>query len=123
MVISIELDGESYVLPKKTIKIAKLIDAAKATNSTEESYRNQYKLVSECIDKEKLNKLLDGDKLESADLVQLTILFLKIEQAYLSPVEEAREGLESRENEKMISAISNLGDAADKLVKLKDLKP
>lgn len=122
MNISIEIEGESIELPKKTLKIAKLIDEAKSATSTEKSYKSQYKVVTECVGKENADKLLDGNNLESVDLVSLSILFLKIENSYLSPVVETREEFESYGNQKTIDAFADLGNAAEKISKLADFK-
>lgn len=119
--ISVEIGNAEYPLVKKTIKIAKLIDAAhKSARTTVESYKKQYECVCACIGTDAAAKVLDGTTIDEIDLTELSIVFLKIEKAYITPVEEAN--AEINEQDKILSQVAQLGESIDKITKVKELK-
>lgn len=118
--VNVIYNDTEYPLAKKTLKIAKLIDAAHAISTpTSESYRKQYECVVACIGENTAAELLDGKSVDEIDLTNLSILFLKIEQAYVKPVEEANSEIQDKEN--IMQEIKELGEAVEKLSKAKDI--
>lgn len=118
----IEIEGEEFSLEKKTMKIAKLIDDAhKTVRTTTASYKKQYECVQACLKNENIvARLLDGSTIEEIDLTKLSILFLKIEQAYIKPVEDANKELLGIDD--TIDQVNQLGASIEKISKLKDLQ-
>lgn len=117
----VEIDGEEFSLEKKTLKIAKLIDDAhKTARTTAASYKKQYECVQACLKNENtVAQLLDGSTLDDVDLTKLSILFLKIEQAYIKPVEDANKELLGIDD--TIDQVNQLGASIEKISKLKEL--
>lgn len=118
MEIVVNINDVEYTLPKKTLKLAKMIDGAYAATSSEDSYKKQYVFVKEVLGAEKTKELLDGDKIEDVDLVLLSYAFVKIDKAYTKPVEDVRyEDEDSSVLDKMDKIIS-VGNAMDKVARM-----
>ncbi|MGO5053646.1 hypothetical protein ACTQ6A_14260 [Lachnospiraceae bacterium LCP25S3_G4] len=85
-------EGESFDLPRKTLKVAAEMDNVRKADSVSQtaSYRAQYKFVTEILGKENAEKILDAEKLEDVDLSTLSIVYLGIENAYIKRVEDYR---------------------------------
>lgn len=121
MEYTVTIDSQEYELPKKTLKIAKLIDAAKTATTSEISYRKQLELVETCIGTDKTIELLGSNRLDDIDLVMLSIAFLKIENGYLKPVEEVRESLQENDLAKLkdlakfSESLGNIGNLVENM--------
>lgn len=118
MEITVNISDMEFTLPKKTLKLAKMIDGAYSAVSSEDSYKKQYAFVKEVLGAEKTKELLDGDKIEDVDLVLLSYAFVKIDKAYAKPVEDVRyEDEDSSVLDKMDKIIS-VGNAMDKVARM-----
>lgn len=120
MELTVLIEDKEYKLPKKTLKLAKMIDSAYGATSSEDSYKKQYAFVKEVLGADAAKELLDGDKVEEIDLVLLSIAFVKIEKTYTKPVEEARDSDDDTDTIKKLDKIVSVGDAVEKIAKLKD---
>jgi hypothetical protein len=90
----LEYGNEEYELPKKTLKIAKMIEEVYKSNlQGAKTYEVQYKFVCDILGKSVANQLLDGKSINDIDLIRLSILFLSIDHAYKKEVEEFQEEL------------------------------
>lgn len=117
MELTVNIEDKEYQLPKKTLKLAKMIDAAYAALSSEDSYKRQYAFVKEILGADETNKLLNGDNINNIDLVLLSVSFKKIEKAYVKPVEDVEvESLDSSIDDKIDKLVA-VGEAVDKVAK------
>lgn len=115
MKLTVSIEDKEYILPKKTLKLAKMIDFAYGAASSEESYKKQYALVKEVLGADATKELLDGDKVEDIDLVMLSIAFVHIEKAYTKPVEDARD--DTADVMAKMDKIVSVGNAMEKISK------
>lgn len=118
MDLTVNIEDREYKLPKKTLKLAKMIDGAYSAVSSEDSYKKQYAFVKEVLGADETKDLLDGDKVEDIDLVLLSVAFVKIEKAYTKPVEDVRDD-DTDVMEKMDKIVS-VGNAMEKVSKMRD---
>lgn len=118
MELTVSIDDKEYKLPKKTIKLAKMIDSAYGASSSEDSYKKQYAFVKEVLGADDAKELLDGDKIEDIDLVLLSIAFVKIEKAYTKPVEDVRD--DDAETMEKLEKVISVGNAMEKVSKMRD---
>lgn len=83
-------DGKEYELPKKTLRVEKMIDDVyKAdTGTREQSAKVMYNFVREILGAENATKVLESDNINDVDTQTLIIVFKSIEDAYLARVME-----------------------------------
>lgn len=117
MEITVEIENKEFTLPKKTLKLAKMIDSAYGAGTSEESYKKQYAFVREVLGADATKELLDGDKVEDIDLVLLSIAFVRIERAYTQPVGDERNREDDREVMEKMDKIVSVGNAIEKISK------
>lgn len=115
MELTVTIEDKEFTLPKKTLKLAKMIDSAYSAGTSEESYKKQYAFVREVLGADATKELLDGDKVEDIDLVMLSIAFVQIEKAYTKPVEDARD--DSADTIAKMDKIVSVGNAIEKISK------
>lgn len=114
-------EGESFDLPKKTMAIAQIIDAAHKAKTSTESYKNQYKLVTLCLPAERAAELMDGKSIQEVDLVTLSLLFNGIEDAYTRRTDEqAKEREMALLNRPALETITAVGASAKNIKELAD---
>lgn len=86
------VNGKSYDLPKKTIRVAEEIEKAVNTDNSAAPLKEKYKAVlracQNIIGHEAAEEILGTNKIEDMDLSEITILFEKICDAYQAPVME-----------------------------------
>jgi len=112
-------DGESFDLPKKTMAVAQIIDAAHKAKTSAESYKNQYKLVTMCLPADKAAEFMDGKTLNEIDLVTLSVLFNGIEDAYARRTDEqAKEREMTLLNRPALETITAVGASAKNIREL-----
>lgn len=115
----IDISGNSYDLPKKTLKISKMIDEAYKSTVSEESYKKQYKFVCEVLGPDVANKMLDGTSINDIALDDLTIVFKGIENAYLKSVNEFNANLEAETlNNPAINKIIEMSKSIENINKI-----
>lgn len=120
MTYTVNINDTDFTLPKKTLKLAKMIDGAYNAPSSEDSYKKQYAFVKEVLGVEKTKELLDGDKLEDIDLVLLSVAFVKIEKAYTRAVEDARSEDDDEKVMEKLDKVISVGNAMEKVSKMRD---
>lgn len=114
-------EGESFDLPKKTMAIAQIIDAAHKAKTSAESYKHQYKLVTLCLSAEKAAEFMDGKSIQEVDLVTLSLLFNGIEDAYTRRTDEqAKEREMALLNRPALETITAVGASAKNIKELAD---
>lgn len=87
------VNGQSYDLPKKTIKVVEEMDkVAQIDNVKGLGIRDKFKALFDFIGclvgKEAAKEILGSDKLDEVDLSEVTLTFAKIKDAYDKPLED-----------------------------------
>ena len=90
MEYTIIVNGKSYDLPKKTLKVAEEIERTVSLDATSAPIKDKYKAVLKAcqniVGQEAADEILGSNKLEDMDLGEITILFEKIVDAYQAPI-------------------------------------
>lgn len=119
-------DGETYDLPKYSMKIADKLESVENQSQKNVSFRikckARYDTVSELLGKEVVNTLLG--KFEDSDPNEINILYLNIIQEYNKPIEEhnsaaAKEKMNDIDIDKMTELLKSLSGSEKILNKLK----
>lgn len=82
--------GNRHDLPKLTIGMSEEMDAIAKCSDNNERYRRQYDFMGQILSDEELAAELDGDSIETIDLVALNILYVAVVNAYALPVQKAQ---------------------------------
>jgi hypothetical protein len=87
------INGQSYDLPKKTMKVVEEMDkVAQIDNVKGIGIRDKFKalfdFISNLVGKENAKEILGSDKLDEVDLSEVTLAFAKIKDAYDKPLED-----------------------------------
>src|SRR5574344_501703 len=87
------INGQSYDLPKKTMKVVEEMDkVAQSDNVKGIGIRDKFKalfdFIGGLVGKEAAKEILGSDKLDEVDLSEVTLTFKKIKDAYDKPLEE-----------------------------------
>lgn len=114
MVYTVIINGQSYDLPKKTMKVVEEMDKVAQIDSVKglsirEKFKKLYDFIVSLVGKENAVEILGSEKLDEVDLSEVTLTFKKILDAYEKP-------LDDYEIEKSNSKFSNY--PLDKIVEL-----
>lgn len=114
MVYTVIINGQSYDLPKKTMKVVEEMDKVAQIDSVKglsirEKFKKLYDFIVSLVGKENAVEILGSEKLDEVDLSEVTLTFKKILDAYEKP-------LSDYEIEKSNSKFSNY--PLDKIVEL-----
>ena len=82
-------DGSVHELPKMTLAMSELTDAAQAATGRER-YEAEWELLSAALPAEALAAEVDGDGLETCDVVALECCYQGVVAAYAKPMLDAR---------------------------------
>ena len=87
------VNGQSYDLPKKTMKVVEEMDkVAQIDNVKGLGIRDKFKalfdFIGGLVGKEAAKEILGSDKLDEVDLSEVTLTFAKIKDAYDKPLED-----------------------------------
>lgn len=87
------VNGQSYDLPKKTMKVVEEMDkVAQIDNVKGLGIRDKFKalfdFIGGLVGKEAAKEILGSDKLDEVDLSEVTLAFAKIKDAYDKPLED-----------------------------------
>jgi hypothetical protein len=93
MQYTVIVNGQSYDLPKKTVKVVEEMDkVAQIDNVKGLGIRDKFKalfdFISNLVGKENAKEILGSDKLDEVDLSEVTLAFAKIKDAYDKPLED-----------------------------------
>lgn len=88
--MEIELNGETYELPKLTITLQEMLDTAGSQRSTRAAFEKQLEAVQKVLGKDAAAKVLDGKQLKDIDLMALATTFSAVVTAYQKPLLEAQ---------------------------------
>lgn len=120
MEYTIIVNGKSYDLPKKTLKVAEDMEKVVKIDASTAPIKDKYKAVltfcQGLLGKEATAEILGGDRLEEIDLSEITLLFERIDDAYTKPVTdyqteksaEKLSGLPIAELEKLTAAMASI---------------
>lgn len=114
MVYTVIINGQSYDLPKKTMKVVEEMDKVAQIDSVKglsirEKFKKLYDFIVSLVGKENAVEILGSEKLDEVDLSEVTLTFKKILDSYEKP-------LSDYEIEKSNSKFSNY--PLDKIVEL-----
>lgn len=90
-------NGTSFELPKLTMALDKKRVAASNSTSYEELVKLRYNFLKDVLPKEYLEERLDGKSESTIDTIQLGLLFMKVNSAYMSELQ--KEQLEEYKNQ------------------------
>ncbi len=93
MQYTVIVNGQSYDLPKKTMKVVEEMDkVAQIDNVKGIGIRDKFKalfdFIGGLVGKETAKEILGSDKLDDVDLSEVTLTFVKIKDAYDKPLED-----------------------------------
>lgn len=93
MEYTVIVNGQSYDLPKKTMKVVEEMDKVSRIDSVKgmsirDKYKVLYGFIKNLVGDESAKEILGSDNLEEVDLSCVTITFKKIMDAYESPLTE-----------------------------------
>lgn len=93
MQYTVIVNGQSYDLPKKTMKVVEEMDkVAQVDNVKGIGIRDKFKalfdFIGGLVGKEAAKEILGSDKLDEVDLSEVTLTFAKIKDAYDKPLED-----------------------------------
>lgn len=77
-------------LPKLTLRLSDMTDEVEGCADNRERYRLQYDFLAEVLGSDVLAAEVEGEDLESADLVALSVAYAGIINAYATPVIESQ---------------------------------
>ena len=93
MIYTVIIDGQSFDLPKKTMKVVEEMDKVAKIDtvkglSIREKFRALFDFIKNLVGKENAIEILGSDSLEEVDLSEVTLTFKKIMDAYDKPLED-----------------------------------
>ena len=93
MQYTVIVNGQSYDLPKKTMKVVEEMDkVAQIDNVKGIGIRDKFKalfdFIGGLVGKEAAKEILGSVKLDEVDLSEVTLTFAKIKDAYDKPLED-----------------------------------
>ena len=118
MQYTVIISGQSYDLPKKTMKVVEEMDKVAQIDtvkgiSIRDKFKALFDFISNLVGKENAKAILGSDKLDEVDLSEVTLTFKKIMDAYDKPLEEYNsEKSFQRLNSLPIEKIVQLADVA-----------
>lgn len=77
-------------LPKLTMRLSDMTDEVEVAADTRERFKLQLDFLAEVLPAEAIAELLDGDELDSIDLVALGVTYNEVVQAYAAPIIESQ---------------------------------
>ena len=97
MAIRYQSKAGTIELPKLTMALSEMSDEVEVAEGTRERFGKMYDFLREVVDADALAVILDGDSLDSIDLVALGVTFSGVIDAYAAPlVEEQKRQLNSQ---------------------------
>jgi hypothetical protein len=93
MQYTVIINGQSYDLPKKTVKVVEEMDKVATIDSVKgigirDKFKKLYDFIVSLVGKEAAKEILGSDKLDDVDLSEVTLTFAKIKDAYDKPLED-----------------------------------
>lgn len=126
MQYTVIINGQSYDLPKKTVKVVEEMDKVATIDSVKgigirDKFKKLYDFIVSLVGKENATEILGSDKLDEVDLSEVTLTFKKIMDAYDKPLtdyqaDKAREKFSNLP----IDQIANLAGAVDTMAAMKN---
>lgn len=121
MEYTVIVNGQSYDLPKKTMKVAEDIDKLlKADTDTKialkDKYKKQYDFIRNLIGEDNSKEIFATDDINEIDLPEITLTVKKIMDAYDKPITDYyTEKSADRINNLPIDKIVELAKVAEKM--------
>ena len=126
MQYTVIINGQSYDLPKKTVKVVEEMDKVATIDSVKgigirDKFKKLYDFIVSLVGKENATEILGSDKLDEVDLSEVTLTFKKIMDAYDKSLtdyqaDKAREKFSNLP----IDQIANLAGAVDTMAAMKN---
>lgn len=122
MEYTIIANGRSYDLPKKTVAIMGKVDDALKVDALNTSIRDKFdrlhKFAKDVLGEENAAEILGATTLDEIDLSELSLVVLKINDAYDKPLadyrtEKMREKMDSIPTEKIVSLTKGMQSVAN----------
>lgn len=93
MVYTVIINGQSYDLPKKTMKVVEEMDKVAQIDSVKglsirDKFKALYDFTCHTVGKENAKEILGSDNLDDVDLSDVTLTFKKIMDAYDKPLDD-----------------------------------
>lgn len=119
------INGRSYDLPRKTMRIAERIEDVVKKDpmpniTLRQKFENTHACIEEILGTDNAKEILGSDNLDEIDLCEVTLTFKKIVDAYMQPVKE----YDSAKMRNSISGIpfEKIASLADVMQKMTDGK-
>lgn len=93
MQYTVIINGQSYDLPKKTIKVYEEVERVSKVDdvkgmSLRDKFKTLFDFITSLVGKENAKEILGSDKLDEVDLSEVTLAFKQIVDAYDKPLED-----------------------------------
>lgn len=86
MAVRYQSKAGSIELPKLTMALSDMSDEVERCETTRERFGKMYDFLREVVEPDALSVILDGDTLDSIDLVALGVTYSGIIDAYAAPL-------------------------------------
>jgi hypothetical protein len=126
MQYTVIINGQSYDLPKKTVKVVEEMDKVAQIDTVKgigirDKFKALFDFIGSLVGKDAAKEILGSDKLDEVDLSEVTLTFKKIMDAYDKPLtdyqaDKAREKFSNLP----IDQITNLAGAVDTMAAMKN---
>lgn len=93
MEYTVIINGQSYDLPKKTMKVVEEMDKVAKIDSVKglsirDKFKALYDFIVSLVGKDNAKEILGSEKLDEVDLSEVTLTFKKIMDAYDKPIDD-----------------------------------
>lgn len=125
MVYTLIVNGQSYDLPKKTMKVMEDMEKVSQVDNTKglsirDKFKKLHSFIVSLVGEDAATEILGSDKLEEVDLSEVTLTFRKIIDAYDKPLEDYNsEKSLSKLGDLPLEKITEFVKAADKMQQMK----
>lgn len=126
MQYTVIINGQSYDLPKKTMKVVEDMDRVAQIDSVKgigirDKFKKLFEFIRNLVGEENAKEILGSDNLDEVDLSEVTLAFKQIMDAYDKPIADYQaERTREKFNSLPIDKISNLAGAVDTMTTMKN---
>src|SRR5574344_1584239 len=126
MQYTVIVNGQSYDLPKKTMKVVEEMDKVAQIDTVKgigirDKFKALFDFIGGLVGKENAKEILSSDKLDEVDLSEVTLTFKKIMDAYDKPLTDYQaDKVREKFSNLPIDQITNLAGAVDTMAAMKN---
>ncbi|MFT3982280.1 MAG: hypothetical protein QM697_00120 [Lachnospiraceae bacterium] len=126
MQYTVIINGQSYDLPKKTMKIVEDMDKVAKVDSVKgigirDKFKRLFDFIHNLVGEENAKEILGSDNLDEVDLSEVTLTFKQIMEAYDKPITDYQtEKTMDKFNSLPIDKIRNLAGAVNTMATMKN---